>query len=182
MDMWISVVPPGVAVGLVELSTGGLFPASVEVAIEVDNGYLWRLRLGVEDRRPVVNRLDVERASTVSGAYAGPPITATSLRDVPFEDMTRRAIEAAGRAAAHWSGRPESGDDAGVAAALARRRRPMTDALLRRVAQVARINPYDPRHQVAEQLSTSERSATRWIAEAKRRGFLEEDEAIDEED
>ena len=57
---------------------------------------------------------------------------------------------------------------------MSRRGRPVSDEDLRRVADVVEANPYDRRMQVAHQLHVSPRTASRWIAEAKRRGFIEE--------
>ena len=51
----------------------------------------------------------------------------------------------------------------------------MTEDLIRQVANIARANPYDPRKQVSLQLYTSERTARRWLAEARSRGILEEE-------
>jgi hypothetical protein len=61
------------------------------------------------------------------------------------------------------------------AGASLRARQPMTEDLIRQVAEIARANPYEPRKQVALQLYTSQRTASRWLAEARRRGVLEEE-------
>jgi hypothetical protein len=52
-------------------------------------------------------------------------------------------------------------------------RRKMTDDLLMRVAEVHRAATPPRRKAVEVAFDTSERSAARWIAEAKRRGFLD---------
>jgi hypothetical protein len=50
-------------------------------------------------------------------------------------------------------------------------RRKLTDDLLIKVAEVARLNPRRPTAAVAETLKTSHRNASRWMAAARERGF-----------
>jgi len=59
------------------------------------------------------------------------------------------------------------------AASLGRKRQPLTDALLTQVVDIVNENKYDPRKQIASTHYISERTASRWIAEAKRRGLFD---------
>jgi len=53
-----------------------------------------------------------------------------------------------------------------------RRGRPVSDEELRRVAEIVEANDYDPRKEVMRTLHVSGRTASRWIAAAKDRGFV----------
>lgn len=57
---------------------------------------------------------------------------------------------------------------------VSRRGRPVRDEDLRRVAEIVKGNPYDPRTEIRRQLNVSPRTASRWIAEAKKRGFIKD--------
>ena len=63
-------------------------------------------------------------------------------------------------------------DAYGAKAVSSLRGRPVSDEDLRKVAEIVKDNGFNPRKQLKETLNLSERTASRWIAEARRRGFL----------
>jgi DNA-binding transcriptional regulator LsrR (DeoR family) len=54
-----------------------------------------------------------------------------------------------------------------------RQRRRVTDAKLRRVAEIVKENDFDFQKDVAEEFEVSDRTASRYIRTARERGFLE---------
>lgn len=60
----------------------------------------------------------------------------------------------------------------GARAVASQRGRLVSDEDLRKVAEIVVGNDYDPRKEVVRQLHLSDRTASRWIAEARRKGFL----------
>lgn len=157
----------------VELENGTAFltETAVHRLLGPDGPHL-SLFIGVSNGRPVLDRLEITR-SMPERTFTGPEVTASMVHKLPLESIMQEAIEGIARAAA-----TERGDDpmaAAAGAAHARTRRALTDSLLHQVANVARANPMDPTKQVSEQLYTSHRNATRWIKEAKARGFLASD-------
>jgi hypothetical protein len=137
-----------------------------------------RLRLEVEEGQVVLTQLDIRRAVEDSS------ITASTLRFLKVDELIRAGVAvvlmrmfADQRLASGW--RPSTPDERSRIADLAERanqsrhRRVVTDALLHQVANIYRANEAGaPTIQVAEQLFTSHRNATRWVALARERGFL----------
>jgi|GEM_PF-4876400 len=60
----------------------------------------------------------------------------------------------------------------GARAVASQRGRLVSDEDLRKVAEIVVGNDYDPRKEVVRQLHLSDRTTSRWIAEARRKGFL----------
>jgi hypothetical protein len=167
---------------LVPLSDGTLFPESVSLHVYVQEedqpSVVAQLSLEVKDGRPVVMRVAITRL--VHGQH-GPEqveLTPTILHNLNFGKIFERAIMHGGYVAldsdGSLDGHAAAKSAAARAAALARRRQPLTDALLAQVVNIVRKNRYDPRKQVASEHYVSERTASRWIAEARRRGLIDE--------
>ena len=114
-------------------------------------------------------------------------LTANAVRNLPLKKVTDEAIRQIAMLAAIGQEEPghpyrflsAPGDGSfGIAPGVisSRRRRLIDDELLTAVAEVVRSNPVRPNDAVHKQMHTSTRNASRWIAEAKRRGFLNEEE------
>lgn len=187
-DRWFTVGEMGEEV---ELGNGVRFPAWVNVAMTWrtrSTQPLLNMRLEVDEGKPVLTFVSLRRAET------GPPITPTLLRSLPLGEITEQAIQWVVTEA--WARReqaagrlrfppqdPEDFDRLLVAwdrlepnrhqASQVRRMRTVDDELLREVADVySKDNTGKPTVAVAEQLYTSHRNATRWVALARRQGFL----------
>jgi hypothetical protein len=160
----------------VDLSDGTPFLDDALVyAVSGTGGLALTLHIGVDNGRPILNKLVIERwMNAQDKTYEGDEVTASAIHELPIEAIVRQAVSAIAHHAARNLG-PQAQSAAAEAAAQSRTRRPLTDSLLHQVANIARANPYDRTKQVADQLYTSHRNATRWIGEAKRRGFLEID-------
>jgi hypothetical protein len=180
--MLIMEIPPeGIELG--DLDTGTLFPTAITVTARLKNGPLIGLSLGIEGGKPVF------RSSTFSRAPEEPPLTPADIHDVPlgaiFDEVVARvatsafAILRSNRAAAagepHRFVSPEESQQIANAAMASRRGRPVRDQELLKVARILESNQYDPRLQVVRELSVSPRTASRWIAEARRRGYVKEE-------
>jgi hypothetical protein len=209
--MWLpgaDGLAPGALNGLgaiVKLDEGEYFPAASEfLAIPSDpsKSLIIRLRIAVEEGRPVCNMIaferfiwtDAEGRSTLQ-PFSAPFITADLVDEVAVASLIDDAIvwlavHAKFRTYAHQAalseegystdgtGRfsfwpPEAAESAGQKALGLRRQRSVNDEHLRKVAEIARQNPKHPTKSVAEKMITSHRNATRWIAAAKK--FMEEE-------
>jgi hypothetical protein len=167
------------------LSSGMPFPSPVTVRAKLPDRPELELRLEVRDGEVALTRLTVHARETDRG------ISTSVLKDLPLKaviyEVTQRvatmyvafeevslALEQPGRRYAYLE--PKDGrfgvrDDAlGV-----RRRRLITDDLLREVAEAAQSDPVRPNEAVRKAMHTSVRTASRWITEAKKRGFLNEE-------
>lgn len=115
----------------VPLSTGPLFPKEVDVyVVERDRGLQVKLRLGVQDGRPIVLGISVDRQSAGPGAgYVRNEITASDVHQLPLDDEIASAVRAVAMmvADADNSYATDTGAAAGVGALHARRRRAITD-------------------------------------------------------
>ena len=182
-----------------ELTDGASFPEWAELGVfaspESPNErtrskepVLVDMRLEVRDGKPSITRL------ACSETPGGPEVTTSTLRGLKVPDLKEEAISLT--LSFVWlSDRPPPG----VTGAEARRqwvrddekkfaqtvsgadrsgrRRSVTDGLLRQVADVYREYQHGtPTKAVAEKLGTSHRNATRWIASAKQRGFITDEE------
>jgi hypothetical protein len=157
----------------------GMFPLEVTVTARYGNGPILRIELGFEDGRPVVSSFAVEREE------GGPPISASMVDELPigsiFDEVIGRlattglAMFRAHNAASEGRPRvfltPEEAEAARTS--VGRRGRPVEDDQLRLVAEIVQANPYAPRPEIRDRLHVSERTASRWIKEARRRGLLE---------
>lgn len=157
------------------LASGAMFPARADVLIYDADDEATRVRLSLRsiDGRPVLVGAAVEPAH----AGVAQELSATALRELPLNKLTEIAVKAAAAPFADERSGPGRGDPEreGVLATRARRRRGMSDEELEEVARVMRENPGNPTLAVFEQLAApaffSYRTAARWVAEAKKRGF-----------
>ena len=173
-----------------ELSTGVLFPQNLLVMANYDGGPSLQFLLAVEDGQAIVSSLTVSR-NVLDCPPDCPPISATMVHELPLgqiidEVIARTATGFLALYRAHQAalaGRPHqflTPDEAAATRAGARRGsrrgRPVSDEDLRDVAAIVQTNTYDPRRQVREELNVSERTASRWIAEARSRGLVTEED------
>jgi len=131
-----------------------------------------RLRMAVHDGRPEVDEVKVERRE------GDPEITATTLSDIPLRQIADDIAEAMAGVALVFGLVDQQPDEdaiavAGESALAIRRRRTITDELLREVAHVYESDTTGaPTKAVSDQLFTSHRNATRYVALARERGLL----------
>ena len=132
----------------------------------------------VEDGRPVVTTWSVVR-----GGPGDHSLTPTKIRNVTVKEIYKGAIRNLGTVAKEDPGDlgivwPDEGDAAAGdrALRLAHDRRPISDETLQRVAQIVMENKYDPRKQIHDEIGASVRTASRWIAQARSRGYITEEE------
>jgi hypothetical protein len=160
------------------LVDGTPFLDGVRVSLSESGKPNLTLKLSVEDGQPVLDSLLIERLPGPNAdRHGGPKITASDVHKIALESIVRDAIRsvAASLAITDWSETDQSTAAAAAEAAIrTRRRRVLDDAFLNSVAKVAMDNPDRPTRAVAEELFTSHRTATRWIGEARRRGFMED--------
>ncbi len=188
------MIPLKEAIPLTQLDDGTWFPERVE-AFAFFRGSKQRPVLGlvleIEEGRVVLSRFSVERQRTTGpgswpdGQSVGPEVTASFIHGLNvgavLEVVVRRVAtsslaftrldQPAPRVTA------EEAHAVGDRVLATRQYRRVDVGLLRQVADIASVNAYNPRRQVAEELHTSERTASRWIAEARRRGLITEEES-----
>ena len=169
---------------VVALANGAPFPDPC-VALVGDSSFgVARYELSVQDGVPVVRRFSVD----------GEALTPQVIRDLSsssvVDELVRQAAEMVVvlRRAENLKeqGVPYRFLDEGERQDLGRvgeqameNRRPwraVTPDRLRRVAEIVRANPGAPNKAVMAQMYTSQRNATRLIAEAKQRGFITEED------
>jgi hypothetical protein len=169
------------------LANGTTFPVAIEVPVyvlpddagphlEAEERTIVTVGLEVRDGRPVATRVTVEHTANGVRREALSP---TMLSDLNFG----RIIEAATYGAGFEAMKPHTLEESWAAAAagmrvaeLANRRRQVTDSLLARVATIARDNPDAPGKAVADQEHVSRRQASRYMAAARKRGLLDQEE------
>ncbi len=185
MPLWQAKgVPPFLPYGLRNLqgpirplhAGGPAFPAACDVWFvdREDGGRRLTLSLRVIDGRPALVGLSVGPfAPTIVREW-----TARDIHELPTDTLVDDAAAyiAANVADQRYEGHGDP-DAEGVAAVRVRRQRhPMTDDLLREVASVVTADRRgEPRRAVRNHFHTSERTASRWIALAKERGFMKEE-------
>lgn len=126
----------------------------------------------VEAEIEVVDGVGVVTNLTLHGR-----VTKSTLRDLggSFDQLVDLLLASAAHLLAIEDGSELETDLDPVLDDLAKLRRRRIDVdLLRQVAEVVRSNPKKPTEGVQRTLHTSHRNATRWISEARRRGFIEE--------
>lgn len=163
---------------LTELADGTPFPAFFNCTV-IPHGLkpLMQLTLEVRDGRAVLTRF-----AFLDRGPEGPELTATSIHDANVgeivKDVIRRVAETASLQDRGVILPGEDDAQAGEAAAdLARGRRGPSERQLKLTAAIWRENKdYDPRKQVASGLYVSERTASRWIALARERGYITEED------
>jgi hypothetical protein len=154
-----------------ELADGTPFPkvAKIEALVAGTTGPLFEITLAVEAGQPVVTRLAVERTP------GDAPLSTSAIRDL-VGPLVEVVIDYTARATQAFSqrgplDRPQA-VAAGDSALRLRRRRTVDDELLREVAEVWSPTSKTPTEDVADHFFTSHRNASRWVAEARRRGFI----------
>jgi hypothetical protein len=168
---------------VVELGNGTLFLSELQVFARIHGtDEIVTLWLEVRDGRPIVTALMVAGAPDVG-------VSVSAVHDLPLgaildEVIARvgastlalvRAHQAAVAGRPHQFLSPEEASRARRGAAVSLRGKPVRDEDLRLVAEIVRSSEYAPRKRVAEQLHLSDRTASRWIATAKDRGYLDEE-------
>lgn len=147
------------------LPGGDLFPDGAEVlAYEVDDqdlDLMVTIRLRVKDGVPILTGLAVGQSP---GTSAPVEIGPTAIASLPVRELTAGAAQAVRATVARARDEPRGRGR--------RTRRPITDDLLTEVARVVTAHPGVPMKTVAKELGCSERTAWRWVAEARRRGLL----------
>jgi len=167
---------------------------------DVTKSAVVRLRLTVADGRPVCTLIAFEQPVPNSGPK-GPYIEAEIVGEVAVASLIDEAVvwlctTAKFKTLAHQaalsapvdeigrviiptdeSGRfdfwpPEAAQSAGQKALGLRRQRSVDDVLLRRVARIYQETEWAPTEAVKDQIPTSKRNATRYVALARERGFL----------
>lgn len=175
----------------VQLKSGGWFPRRVAAGGRYRGGPAVEMELGVADGRIVVFSVTFRSYSVPDGiavsedvrqTFNDPPITAAAVRSIPLGSIIDLEI---GRITMRTRDRMTLGRDRpwsqrdleeADARRISRRGRPVGDETLRRVAAIVRENRFDPRRQIHDEIGASPRTASRWIAEARRRGYITEED------
>ena len=174
MDLTL-VTPP--TAKLVELRDGTLFPDLFSVTVFRKGVHpLVELTIEVKDGKPALMQFAVK-------GFGELVLTPTMIRKVNVSDMfesTVRAVAAMAEASPQSvltmsaAANPTAGERAAV---LARRGRPVDDTTLRRVAKIVKAHrDINYREEVANQIPTSLRTASRYIDAAKKKGYLTEED------
>lgn len=165
---------------LTRLADGTLFPESGDFHVLVsdhEETTVVQVALEVRDGRPVVTNVGVRRLD-VGGVHEDKALTPTFLRELDFGKIFGAAIEQGAFMGVGFKNplrdKPIAISAASRATALARRRQPLSNDQLAQVVKIVKENKYNPRKQVASLLFLSERTASRRIAEAKKRGLFDE--------
>jgi hypothetical protein len=157
-----------------------LFPAYVDVGVIRESWLEVELSIQVLNGLPELVRLEIRKGRDAARNLL--PIRARDLRSPslpPLERLLTRIVQEIGTRAAAESQRhpePDAGDRTRGerVAAQRRKRHQMNDDLLRRVAEVVTADTTGaPRMALRNEIGCSLRTASRWIALAKERGFLD---------
>ena len=134
--------------------------------------------MAVEDGRPVMTHFTVGRRP------GGSAVTASFIHGLPVGDLFDQLVAYLDWGAdlmqkgyddpnvVHLMPKDDERQAMGARAVASQRGRLVSDEDLRKVAEIVVGNDYDPRKEVVRQLHLSDRTASRWIAEARRKGFL----------
>jgi hypothetical protein len=183
---FVILVPEGGQLRVVPLTTGVLFPERVRVSGRYKDGPPVGLSLIVRDGQPVLISLTIGHDDDEEGN----PVTPSALHDLPLSQildqtigqMTEGMLISRRNAEASETGLPPRFPALGESAAArlagvaSQRGRPVTEEILRRVAEIVKENSYNPRRQIHDEIGASPRTASRWIDEARKRGFLTEED------
>jgi hypothetical protein len=161
------------------LATGAPFPQAATVRAYISDDRLVTLRLRVRAGRPALVGLTIgthDRGPKWAPSLErdAPEVTAAEVRALAVDRLVSSAVRAVALAVADATPAPfrYDGEAAATAALGSRRRRAMTEALLREGAAIAQAYPETAIAEVRRQLYCSERTAYRWISEARGRGLL----------
>lgn len=170
-------IPLGDDVALVETAVG-VFPERVVGVVHLHQGLTVHVALALEDGRAELVEYSVRRGAK--------PLTASTVHDLPagaiVDEVRRRAGTAAQSKArsgivapVYMFGAgslfPDVDEASGRAAVQSQRGRPVRDEDLRAVGRIVRDNPGRTVAAVKEQLHLTERTDSRWIAAAKKKGY-----------
>lgn len=148
---------------LVELADGRRFPAHAQVLVTL-GGTVATLWLAVEDGTPLLTQICVRR----SGASG--PLKASIVHALPVNQL---ADEAVGSILAFLAMGGTNDDNL---TNQIPRRRAVDDDLLRQVARAVQADGRaEPNNAVRASIPCSKRTASRYIALARERGFLKEE-------
>ena len=152
--------------------------------LDITTGPTVQVEIVLHDGRPEVDELKVSRRA------GDPEIDAKFLREIPLSEIADRAVvQMELWARREWA--ETSADSPGpigpdtshpywapaTEAVAARRRRSVTDELLREVAAVYNADTTGkPTKAVKEHFPTSQRNAARYVALAKKQGFINQTE------
>jgi hypothetical protein len=167
-----------------KIEGGEWFPVKLTAFGRYASGPLLTLFFEVVDSRPALRSLRIGAeevdgeaevtASVVHDLPLGQIIAETIARTATATLASARASEARAEGRPHQFLTPEEVASTRRNALVSVRGRPVGDETLRRAAEIVRDHPYDYRQKVHELLPTSKRTASRYIAEARKRGFIEE--------
>jgi len=169
-------IPPDDGVKYVTLPDGTRFPQFLQFLCSYEGGPHFSFGVEVREGRPVVASIGI------LSKLSEPEVTPSMLHAVPFGQLIEYVMSAAAAYALQRTvGRHRliTGAEitaAGAAATAALRGRPVRNEELERVAEIVRRNKRDPRNEIKRELHVSVRTASRYIAEARRRGLLNENE------
>jgi hypothetical protein len=168
---------------IVELSNGGLLPAHANVEYFAEDICLDLTMELNEEGKFVATRM-VAVPGVNASPFTGSTLTSTRWRQIMNRITEQAGPVAAGRRKLMSESLPSASEptltfeERQTAKDLAlgiSRRRFVTDELLGEVAEIVLANRDAPTKAVQQQLSTGYRNASRWITEARNRGFLKED-------
>jgi hypothetical protein len=156
---------------ITSLPGGVLWPGGAEVSVFVGDApaVVAALTLRVVDGRPVLTGIDVRQ---IAPDWPRPAeVTNDDLRNLlPLEELVEEAVRSVAVVCAMKAPRKPDTEDP---SASRKRRGPQTPEFLQYVSYVVRSNPNTPMRTLArDHLGTSERTAWRWVTEARRQGLL----------
>jgi hypothetical protein len=177
LSRWVFTyfVPEGT--GAVELKTGAWFPEVLLVTGRYLSGPLLSMSFRVLEGEPTLLSLTIGHEDDL-----GARVTPSAVHDLPLGQLIGETIarmaevtllfrrpDSSGTDAAHRFPSLADGANARKAAVASQRGRPVSDDTLRRVSEIISESPFDPRVKIHEEFNVSSRTASRWIAEAKKR-------------
>jgi len=168
----------------VELADGTVFPRHLRLLAHYAPHQVRKkmpqfdVAVEAQDGQPVITRFLVYRRQS-----ADPPITGAEMKELDFDSLFEQFIAYAAEFALMKRDLEATQDAPTVAELLAakaasstaQRGRAVQEETLMRVAEIVRSNGFNPRNEVQRALRVSSRTASRYIAEAKRRGMLDND-------
>jgi hypothetical protein len=169
-------------VDFVRLPSRSAFPQEVTVGLEVLGAPEIRVRMTLQ--------VVAGEPQLVDLAFSGSPITSSIVREIPIDNIVSAAIRKVqhivdalesprkrrydfefGNVVAKVKSERSSGVE-GLPNVISRSGLEVSDQNLLRVAEIVRTNLRNPRQQVAADLHLSGRTASRWIAAARKRGLI----------
>lgn len=152
---------------LTQLGDGSPFYDQMEAGVVVKGLRDIGLFVCVEDGKPVVNRLTLERLPGERDLSAG------DLQRLPLDRIVTAVQRQIAYRAALAAGHSDPAAAAETAGTQRGRWRRVDRDLLEKVAHHVLSSPEAPTKAVQENLFCSHRTASRWIAEARRQGVID---------